>query len=202
MAARGWTVFAVEYRLAPVYRFPAQIEDVRAALRFVEREGARLEADPRRIVLLGRSAGGHLAMLAAYGRTTPGVVGVISYYGPSDLIGGYREPPLPDPIDVRRTLERFLGTSPAAAEALYRSASPASYARRALPPTLLVHGGRDNVVEAKFARRLDRELRAAGNRSVLVEIPWSGHAFDLIFRGPGNQLALYFTERFAAWTVR
>lgn len=202
LAARGFCVFVPEYRHAPVYRYPAQLEDIRSALAFVRQEGGRYEADPSRIVLWGKSAGGHLAMLAAYQPDLPPVAGVVSYYGPIDLTAGYNDPPRPDPIDVRRSLEIFLGRPPNALRAQYLAASPSSYASRPLPPTLLVQGGRDHIVLPKFPRRLRDRLHRTGTRAALVEIPWADHAFDSLFFGPSNQLALYYTERFLYWAVQ
>jgi len=201
LASRGWTAIAIDYRHAPAFRFPAQLDDVRAALAFVRTRADEYGVDPKRLVLLGHSAGAHLAMLAAYSPGGPPVAAVVSYYGPIDLAEGYNDPPEPDPIDVRRTLETFIGGPPEQFAVQYRRASPATFAERPQPPTLLIYGSRDNIVEAKFARRLYERLRAAGNRAVLLEIPWSGHAFDAVFSGPGNQLALYYTERFLAWSA-
>ncbi|HEY9596680.1 MAG TPA: alpha/beta hydrolase [Cyanophyceae cyanobacterium] len=201
MAARGYTVFAIAYRFAPRYQFPAQLDDVRAALAFIQKHAAEYEIDPNRIALLGRSAGGHLAMLTAYQPDALPVRAVVSYYGPFNLERGYREPPNPDPLNVRAVLEAFLGGSPDDVPEQYKKASPANYVKPSLPPTLLVHGSRDHVVQLRFARDMFKRLRAAENTSVLLEIPWAEHAFDFIFHGVSNQLALYHTERFLDWAM-
>jgi len=202
MAARGYTVFAIDYRHAPRYRFPAQLNDIRTALEFIRQHTTEYEAQPERIALLGRSAGGHLAMLAAYQPDALPVRAVVSYYGPFNLTKGYREPPNPDPLNVRAVLQAFLGGSPDELPEQYVKASPVSYVTRRLPPTLLVHGSRDHIVEVRFAQNMYKRLRAVGTTSVLLEIPWAEHAFDAIFYGPSNQLALYYTERFLAQTLQ
>jgi acetyl esterase/lipase len=202
MAAQGYTVFAIDYRHTPRYQFPAQLEDVRAALTFIQQHAAEYEIDLNRIALLGRSAGGHLAMLAAYQSDALPIRAVVSYYGPFNLAAGYRKPPKPDPLNVRAVLEAFLGGSPDDVPEQYAKASPVSYVKRSLPPTLLVHGSRDHIVQVVFARNMFERLRAASNTSVLLEIPWAEHAFDAIFHGPSNQLALYYTERFLAWALK
>jgi len=202
MAARGYTVFAIDYRHAPRYRFPAQLEDVQTALGFVREHATEYEADGDRIALVGRSAGGHLAMLAAYQPDAPPIRAVVSYYGPFNLTAGYADPPQPDPINVRAVLRAFLGGPPAELPALYRTASPATYVTRPLPPTLLVHGGRDHLVEVKFAQAMYQRLRAANSPAVLLEIPWAEHSFDQVFQGLGSQLSLYYVERFLAWALR
>lgn len=201
MAARGYTVFAIDYRHAPRYHFPAQLEDVRSALAFIRQNAAKYQTNPARIALFGRSAGAHLAMLAAYEPGTP-VRAVVNYYGPVDLAGGYADPPHPDPINVRAVLEEFLGGSPGKLANQYRVASPISYVTQPLPPTLSIYGSRDHIVEARFGRRFYDRLRSVGSKAVLLEIPWAEHAFDEIFNGPSNQLALYYTERFLAWALR
>lgn len=202
MASRGYTVFAIAYRHAPRYLFPAQLDDVRAALTFIGQHATDYETDITRIALLGRSAGGHLAMLAAYQPDALPVRAVVSYYGPFNLARGYREPPNPDPLNVRAVLKAFLGGSPDELPEQYAKASPISYVTRPLPPTLLVHGSRDHIVQVGFARDMYNRLRATGNTAVLLEIPWAEHAFDSIFHGTSNQLALYYTERFLAWVLR
>ncbi|WP_313936401.1 alpha/beta hydrolase [Anabaena azotica] len=202
MAARGYTVFAITYRYAPAYKFPAQLEDVRSALAYIQKHATEYEADIDRIALLGRSAGGQLAMLAGYQQSPLPVRAVISYYGPSNLAQGYREPPTPDPLNVRDVLEAFLGGTPDQVPEQYAKASPINYANRPLPPTLLVHGSRDHITRISFPRKLFESLQTSGNLAILLEIPWAEHAFDYIFNGPSNQLALYHTERFLAWVLR
>ncbi len=201
LASRGYVVFAIDYRHAPRWRWPAQLADVRAALGWIAAHGSRYDADVERLALIGRSAGAQLAMVAAYASGAPPVRAVVSYYGPVDLAEGYRHPPHPDPLHVRSIIEAYLGGSPDAAADRYRDASPITYAVRPLPPTLLVYGARDHVVEARYGALLDRRLRAGGTTSVFLEIPWAEHAFDFVSGGLGAQLALYHTERFLAWAL-
>ncbi|HEY9747617.1 MAG TPA: alpha/beta hydrolase, partial [Allocoleopsis sp.] len=202
MAAQGYTVFAIDYRHAPRYHFPAQLEDVRTALAFVREHAAEYEADGDRIALLGRSAGGHLAMLAAYQPDALPIRAVVSYYGPFNLTAGYADPPEPDPIDVRAVLRAFLGGTPTEKPDLYQAASPASYVTRSLPPTLLIHGRRDHIVELKFAQGMYQRLQSVKSPAALLEIPWAEHSFDEVFQGLGSQLSLYYLERFLAWALR
>jgi acetyl esterase/lipase len=202
MAARGYTVFAITYRYAPAYKFPTQLDDVRSALTFIQQHAAEYEIDINRIALLGRSAGGQLAMLAGYQQNPLPVRAVISYYGPSNLAKGYREPPTPDPLNVRSVLEAFLGGTPDQVPEQYTNASPINYVNRPVPPTLLIHGSRDHITSIRFPRMLLQSLQTAGNQAILLEIPWAEHAFDYIFNGPSNQLALYHTERFLAWALK
>jgi len=201
-AARGYLVVAIDYRHAPAATWPAQLQDVRTALGWVLAHSAEYEADPSRIALVGRSAGAQLALVAAYQSGAQLVRAVVSYYGPTDLVEGWREPPRPDPLDIRSILEAYLHGTPDTAAARYRDASPVTYATSRVPPSLLVYGARDHVVEPRFGRELDERLREAGARSVLLEIPWAEHAFDAVPNGVSGQIALYYTERFLAWALR
>ncbi|MGB7086492.1 MAG: alpha/beta hydrolase [Phormidesmis sp.] len=209
LAARGYVVAAIDYRHEPDHRFPAQLQDVRAALAFVRDHADDYEIDPNRIGLLGWSAGAHLAMLTGFqpgAKVQSKVQSIVSYYGPIDLTRGYADPPTPDPIDVRSVLVAFIGGTPDEQPAAYAQASPITYVNQAkpdaLPPTLLIYGGRDHVVEAKFGRRLYDAMQNSGNRAVWVKIPWAEHAFDKVFNGVSNQLALHFIEQFLDQTLR
>ncbi|AFZ24644.1 esterase/lipase [Cylindrospermum stagnale PCC 7417] len=201
IASRGYTVFAIDYRHAPKYQFPAQLDDVRTALNFIRKHAAEYEADAEQMVLLGRSAGAHLAMLAAYEPDAPPIRAVVSYYGPVNLTEGYKSPPNPDPINTRAVLKTFIGGSPEEFPKQYEIASPINYVTRPLPPTLLIYGSRDHLVEARFGRQMYERLHNSGNTAIFLEIPWAEHAFDAVFNGVSNQLALYHTERFLAWAL-
>ena len=199
LAAHGFVVFAIDYRHAPAARWPAQIEDVRTALAWIRVHAAEYDADPIRMALLGRSAGAQLALVAAYEPSAPPISAVVSLYGPVDLVDGYRQPPLPDPLDVRSIERAFLGGTPDEAPERYRTASPLSYVSRRLPPSLLIYGARDHVVLPRFGAVLAGRLRAAGGTAVFLEIPWAEHAFDSVSNGLSGQLSLYYAERFLSW---
>jgi acetyl esterase/lipase len=199
-ASRGFVVFAIDYRHAPAWQWPAQIEDVRAALRWIRQHGGEYDADVGRLAVVGRSAGAQLALVAAY-EGGHDIAAVVSYYGPVDLVDGYRNPPRPDPIDTRGIEEVFLGGTPDQQPQRYRDASPITYVSSAAPPSLLIYGARDHVVLSRFGAMLDQRLRSARTTSVFLEIPWAEHAFDVMTNGPSGQLALYYTERFLTWAL-
>jgi acetyl esterase/lipase len=202
IAAQGYVVVAIDYRHAPRYPFPAQLDDVNTAIAFIQSHATEYEIDRDRMVVMGRSAGAHLAMLAAYQPHAPKLRAVINYYGPIDLTNGYYNIPNPDPIGSRATLRAFLGGTPDELPELYRQASPYTYATTPVPPTLLIYAKRDHIVQAKFGQALRDRLQQAGNSATYLEIPWAEHAFDAVFNGVSNQLALYHTERFLAWATR
>jgi acetyl esterase/lipase len=201
MAAQGYVVWAISYRFAPVHQFPTQLADVQAALKFIQQHAREYETDITRLALLGRSAGAQLAMLAAYRLGSLPIRAVVNYYGPVDLAAGYADPPVPDPINTRAILRDFLGGTPAQIPDQYQAASPIHWVTRPLPPSLLVYGGKDHIVQAKYGRALHQRLQAVGSRAVFLEVPWADHAFDAVFNGVSNQFALYYTERFLAWAL-
>ena len=208
LAAKGYVVAALDYRHAPEHRFPAQVEDVSAGLAFVRSRVDEFEIERDRIALLGWSAGAHLAMLIGFQPNLQNgqpVQSLINYYGPVDLAKGYYDIPQPDPIDVQQVLKAFIGGTPAEFPEAYQNASPLTYVaaaqKNALPPSLLIYGGRDHLVEARFGRRLYEAMLESQNRAVWIKIPWAEHAFDKIFNGVSNQMALHFIERFLAQTL-
>lgn len=202
MANQGYTVVAIDYRHAPRHRFPHQVEDVQTALAWVRQQAGKYGIDTDRIALLGWSAGAHLALLAAYQPEVLPIRAVVGYYGPTNLTAGYYDPPVPDPIDTRAILEAFLGGSPRELPRQYELASPINYVKPGLPPTLLIYGSRDHVVKPIYGQQLYDQLQMAGNQAVLISLPWAEHSFDAVFRGLGNQVALYYTERFLGWALR
>jgi acetyl esterase/lipase len=195
-AHRGWVVFALEYRLLPAYKHPAQIDDVRASLDWVYEHARKHGGDPERIALVGRSAGGQLAMLAAYSGSHVPIRAVVNYYGPGDLAELHRAELQPDPLVRNAKVEALLGGSPDTAADAYRDASPSTYLRAGLPPTLHLQGTHDDAVGVGPARRFHERIVAGGSRSLFLEMPWSGHSFDFVYFGPGNTLSLAYVDSF------
>ncbi|HYH57042.1 MAG TPA: alpha/beta hydrolase, partial [Anseongella sp.] len=97
LAQAGYHVAAVNYRLAPAYQSPSPVEDLRNALVYLRRQAPELQIDGGNFVLLGRSAGGQIALLAAYTLADPGIKGVIGFYAPADMVWGYSAPANPPP---------------------------------------------------------------------------------------------------------
>ena len=205
LASSGYVVIAIDYRHAPEWQWPTQLEDVRTALAWVGKHCSEYGGDPTRIVLIGRSAGAHLATMAAWTQPPVKVRGVVSYYGPVDLVESFRRPPRPDPLDVRAVEEALIGGTLEQMPRRYADASTITHvggATTTLPPALLIYGSRDHIVEAKYGKTIVNALRARGTQVGYIELPWADHAFDEVFNGPSSQIALYYTERFIAWAVR
>ncbi len=198
LAGRGYVVAAMNYRLAPKYKFPAAFEDVKHAIAYLKTHAASLGIDGDRLVLLGRSAGAQLAMLGGYAAGSSAVRGVISFYGPPDLRFSYTFPANPAVLDSRGLLRAYLGSDPGNMPQPYLAASPFYFVGSTTPPTLLIHGGRDELVAQEQSDRLAIRLASYGRKQYLLTMPWATHSCDLNFSGPCGQLSTYAIEHFLA----
>lgn len=197
LAERGFAVAAISYRLAPEHTFPAPIEDVGHAINALKRDSDELGVDTQRIVLLGRSAGAQIALSAAYNAIDVGVRGVVSLYGPTDMHWSWDNPSHPWILDSSGSLKAYLGGTPDEVGAIYHAASPIQRVSRHHPvPTLLVHGGRDELVYAYQSERMAARLAEAAISHAYIQLPWATHVFDANLNGPGGQLFVYALERF------
>jgi acetyl esterase/lipase len=190
---RGWSVVAINYRLAPKYGWPAQIEDVTRALGWIKKNIASRGGDPERIVVAGGSAGGHLAALLALTANDPtwrpaemrdfedwSVRGCISLYGVLEMMG--------DPVvwqgrgrGLVRLLEEAVVLKPLVGnEDIYRALSPLQRLHEDAPPFLVIHGGNDTLVDVNVARTFVERFRDEAFAPIYyVEIPLTQHAFDV-----------------------
>lgn len=196
LAGRGYAVAAINYRLAPRWKFPAARDDVQAAIGYLVANAEVLGLDKTRMVLLGRSAGGQLALQVAYTVREPGIRGVIAFYAPADLFYAYAHPGNPAVIDTWGILESYLGGSPAAVCDTYAAASPIRFVNASSPPTLLIHGVRDELVSIRQSERLDSRLAQTGVPHFLLKLPWATHVGDINFNGPSGQISTFVVERF------
>ncbi|MET9452556.1 alpha/beta hydrolase [Streptomyces cinerochromogenes] len=195
----GLALVTVDYRHSLEAPFPAQLHDVKAAVRYVRRYAGVLGVDPERIGAWGESAGGHLAALAGLvhadvhgsgleGREgvpdgDSGVRAVVDWYGVSDIepLLGRPLPALPGPPDAPpypHPFEALLGGPAAERRDRARAASPVTYAADAAPPPfLLVHGREDQVVPYSQSEALARALTAAGGEVTLRPVEGADHIF-------------------------
>ena len=169
-----------------------------AAIDFLRGRARTWGADPDGIVAIGRSSGGQLALLAAYTADVNAVRGAVSLYAPSDLRFAWEHPGNPWVYDGTGALERYLGGTPLAVPEAYAAASPYGLVDDATPPTLLIHGRKDEVVSVVQSRRLATRLEQAKRPHLLLELPWATHGCDFALGGPCGQLTLFAIERFLA----
>ncbi|MFM8302764.1 MAG: alpha/beta fold hydrolase [Actinomycetota bacterium] len=191
MAAAGWVCVAINYRLAPRAKMPAQIVDVKLALAWIRAHIAEYGGDPSRVVVTGGSAGGHLAAMAALtmneARYQPGfesadtsVLAAVPLYPPTDLAAlftfrGRRATRLAD-----RIAAMVFGEAPSVDPARFRDWSPIALATPGMVPFLVVQGAADNLVPAAQTRAFVDTLRAVPGSTVLyLELPGAPHAFEV-----------------------
>jgi acetyl esterase/lipase len=227
LVAQGHTVMDVAYRLCPEVDIYGMVGDVKRAIAWMKANASRYGVNSEKIVLGGASAGGHLALLAGYAPQHPeltpedlksadlSVCGIVSYYGPSDMMamyqytGQHRLVDLPSvsigPDSTRRRrdfgrLDIYLGGHPQDAPDMYQLASPVTHVRSGCPPTLLMHGNHDVLVPVEPTCALHAKLVEASVPAINVVFPWTDHGFDLLLPqiSPPAQSALYDVDRFLA----
>ncbi len=205
-AERGYFAATVTYRLTnsesqqPENRFPAQIEDVKCAIRWLRSNAAKYNVDPNRIGIKGASAGGHLSLLAGVTDQSHGLEGsgglpdvssrvqaVVNYYGPTDL-------PILHQANTKAApmLEQLLGGTPQTVPKQFELGSPITYLSSDDPPMLTIHGGKDPLVPIDQAKRFDERAKEVGASHELLVLPEQEHGFS----GEDRKLALEASFRF------
>jgi alpha-L-fucosidase 2 len=163
----GVAWLTINYRLAPKHPYPAAVEDVEAAVRYVRAHAARFRLDPKRLALMGESAGGHLVSLVGVRRKVE-VRTVISFYGVHDIplleqqLGGR----------LRPNLTAFLGGADP------REVSPVTHVSRRTPPMLLIHGTKDVTVPLAQSEAMCAALQQAGGRCELFLVDGGPHGVE------------------------
>ena len=197
LASRGYVVASIEYRLSDEATFPAAIQDVKSAIRWLRSRSIEFGIDPQRALIWGGSAGGQLAALAAttcgLDRLAPMLVpdtahlsaplaaqtdcvqGLVTWYAVFDFST--------TPLSVNQAqgaaspVNKYLGCNPSTCRDLVALASPTSHVSSATPPTLLVHGELDKVVPVVQSREFYAALQAKKIPAELMVIPGVDHSF-------------------------
>lgn len=170
-----YALFNINYRLFGLLNnnvFPTQENDVKAAIEFINNNAATYHIS-KKFVLIGASAGGHLAMLQGFKNTMPvKVKAIVSFFGPSDMADMYNNPaPGTPPEGIAILLNGTPGTNPA----LYEQSSPVTFINATSPPTILLHGGTDDLVKPSQSVAVQNKLDAAGVINQYVFYPAAGH---------------------------
>lgn len=188
LAELGWVCVAISYRLAPRHPWPAQIVDVKRAIRWVRDNIGAHGGDPEFLALTGGSAGGHLTALAALTANDPAyqpgfedadttIEAAVPYYGVYDFTDreGIGHSTLVPFLQKRVVQTRF-----AATRAVYDAASPMSRVHAGAPPMFVLHGSNDSIVPVEQADAFVKLLRGASSAPVgYARLPHAQHAFDL-----------------------
>ena len=200
----GYTVFSINHRAAPAFRYPAAVEDVQRAVRFIRHNARLLGVEPTRLGGMGGSSGGHLLGLVAMLRA-PGIA--------DDPDPVNREPATLETVVLRAgkfdmarrpvpgATASFMGLIPnnAVAQKVYAAASPITHVSAGAPPVLLLHGDSDDVVPFEESVEMEKALRAANVAVKLVRIPGGEHGEDFGAQGKPNPSWPDYYGEMVAW---
>lgn len=209
-AAAGFVAVAVEYRFAPKYKWPSQIEDVKCAVRYLRTHAKELGIDPEKIGAIGDSAGAHLSLLLGLMDPKDGLEGnggnpgpssrvqaVVDIYGPADL-RTWRVLPEAEAAATQafgksseQMLADFVGVADRKA-AVIAQASPVTYINAGDSPILIFHGTKDPIVPFEQSQALGAALEKAGVTHKLVPLEGGGHGLDPLQIAVVSQQALAF----------
>ncbi|MBM84206.1 MAG: esterase [Planctomycetaceae bacterium] len=190
---QGYVVVSINYRLSQVARYPAQVHDCKAAIRWLRANSKRFNIDPKRIGVWGSSAGGHLvALLGTSGgaKSLEGLGGnadqssnvqaVCDFFGPTDFLqmDAHSQPKAPIIHDAATSPESQLIGGPIQQNPKkVAAANPITYVSKDDPPFLIVHGDRDRLVPHHQSQILHDALKKAGVKSTLHIVKGGGHGF-------------------------
>jgi acetyl esterase/lipase len=191
LARKGFAVFNISYRLAPKYRFPEQVKDIRAAIRFLSDNAKEYGYDINRLALYGYSAGGHLAALVGMAndlergpKDTVKIKAVVAGGTPADLTK-YEDSEL---------VVKLMGGKYSEMRDAYKKASPMFHVNRGDPPIFLFHGKNDWIVEYQQMVDFERKLDEEGVGVETLTIPLIGHVAVFLYSGTAVQKSIQFLQ--------
>lgn len=194
LVAQGYVVASLDYRLSQTALFPAQIQDCKAAVRWLRAHAQDYQIDPKRIGVWGGSAGGHLAALLGTTKQLKAfdvgghldqsseVQCVVDWFGPTDFLR-YGSPQKFDPQDPKNAAAKLFGGPVSSKLELAKMASPIYYVQAAqTAPFLIVHGDQDELVPLQQSESFFQALRAAKIDSSLTVIPGANHGGPIFYQ--------------------
>ncbi|HZF01870.1 MAG TPA: alpha/beta hydrolase [Methylomirabilota bacterium] len=202
LVSAGFAIASVDYRLSGQAKFPAQIEDVKAAIRWLRLHAPDYGLDVKHFGIIGHSAGGHLASLAGITgqnlifdvgdnlHKSSAVQAVCVMSGPSDMATMFEGAD----ENRRSALVALLGGSLPEKQKLAEAASPLTYVHSNAPPFLFIHGADDQTVPVQQAVTMSRKLEAAGVKQKLIILPQTGHDVFARRQQFADEVRKFFTE--------
>jgi acetyl esterase/lipase len=160
ITARGYVSIAAQYRLSGVAKWPSQIEDAKTHIRWVRANATSLGIDPKRIAIVGHSAGGHIALFTA-GQPDAELAACVAFYPQTDV------------KNVAKAL-----MPPGSDDAAINDASPITHIKEGYPPTVIFHGLSDVTIPPENSEHLLQVLRGAKVASELHTFTGVPHEFD------------------------
>ena len=179
LLARGYLVASVDYRHAPQWKFPAQIHDVKCAIRFLRAHATRFNLDPNRIGAWGHSAGGHLVTLLGTTDTRDGFEGSHEYADQSSRVQAVAD--MCGRADLRgmpADKAKSVFGAPNDASDILDNASPIKFVSKDDAPFLILHGDKDATVPLRVSQTLAERLKAVGVPVTLVVVKNADHNFN------------------------
>jgi acetyl esterase/lipase len=182
-AALGYVCVSINYRLAPLHVWPAQIDDTQAAVRWMRKNSRALGVDPSRIGAVGASAGGHLVLFLGETDTfndfdpllsgySSRVQAVVDYFGPTDMTN-----PIEWASNIWLLIQNLVGQTWLPGSAAYRAVSPLYYVTPDDAPTVVFHGTADNVVPVAQSQRIVAAMQSSLVPVAYYQFPGEGHGF-------------------------
>jgi acetyl esterase/lipase len=202
-ALKGYVVASINYRLSQDARFPAQLEDCKAAIRWLRANARRFKIDREHVIAWGDSAGGHLAALlgttgdaAEWDPAPPGessrVQAVIDWYGRTDL-----SRVCTDPAMAEHAVAHLLGGSGEKVSEVARKASPITHVSRDDPPFLIMHGDADATVPVQQSEAFAEALKKAEVPVILVVLKGVGHGGEEFLKSDKTRIIDAFLKEYS-----
>jgi len=201
-AENGFVAASINYALRSTGKFPINLQDCKNGIRYLRSHADELGIDPSRIAVMGGSAGGHLALLVAYtadhsnlapSQPYPGVSDkvacVVDFYGISNFATRKETDPNGKPLMVEpldSTTQSIFGSTPQD----WKKASPVTYVKRDVPPTLILHGKKDTTVDSDQSQELADALKKAGASYDIIWLPNAPHSFSFQYAVPKSKKPL------------
>ncbi|MFS4418033.1 alpha/beta hydrolase fold domain-containing protein [Maribacter sp. 2307ULW6-5] len=194
-AKKGYVTATIQYRLSGTAKYPAQLLDVQSAVKWLKEHAEHYHIDPKKVAMVGGSAGGHLVMMNAYTTNSQSlgengfssnVQAIVNFYGPSDLV--HEEARDKPPV------EYLMGKTFEEAPEAYKRASPIYAVTEAAPPTITFHGTLDELVPYGQSDRLHEKLKEKGVPSYYHKLKGWPHTMDMSVKV--NAFCQYQMDRF------
>lgn len=172
----AYAVININYRLATpgINLFPTQENDVKGAIDFIYSKRAEYLISDK-FVLLGASAGGHLALLQAYKYSAPNIKAVVDFFGPTDMADMYYNPA--SIYAPPASIAALMGGTPVTNPAMYQQSGPINFVTAQSPPTIILQGGVDQLVSPSQSATLNTKLQAMGVVHQYVFYPTENHGW-------------------------
>ncbi|MGG3664064.1 prolyl oligopeptidase family serine peptidase [Bacillus gobiensis] len=187
-AKQGYVIASVQYRGSSEAIFPAQIQDVKTAVRFLKANAFQYNIDPQKVGVWGDSSGGHLALLLGltegieefngdreYPHESTQVQAIVDWFGPTEILTMSQFPSAFDHDSPQSPESKLIGGAVQENKEKARKASPIEYVHPDAPPILMMHGDQDDVVPYEQSVQFFKALKQAGNDATLYKITGAGH---------------------------